>query len=104
VKKGGDGTVPQVFMWCGISLQLDAVGRECGLMPCSKDKPANEELLTELLKGLEGQPQTGAESLTLSFGWPSLEPYCVYSHSLLVSSCPLLTCLCSAAVFNCLYE
>lgn len=96
-----DGIVPQVFMWCVTSLQLDAVGRDCGLMPNSRDKPANEELLTKLLKGLEGQPQTGADSLTLSFGWPSLQLYCIRSHSLLLSSCPLLTCLCSAVVFNC---
>ena len=47
--------------WFG-QLQLETLGRQCSLMP--NDQEANQELIDELLTGLEGQdPQGGLHGL-----------------------------------------
>ena len=69
-------------------------------MPDSRGEPAKKDLLTKLLKGLEGQPQTGAEHFSLP-AWISLQSCCVLSCPVL--SCVLMAlCLCVSTVFTCL--
>ena len=58
-------------------------------MPDSRGEPAKKDLLTKLLKGLEGQPQTGAEHFSLP-AWISLQSCCVLSCPVLCSHGPLL--------------
>ena len=69
---GGDTCTRMIVPICRFwQLQLETLGRQCCLMP--HDQEVNQELIDELLTGLEGQdPQGGLH-------WTGENPSLVYN-------------------------